>query len=440
MQRTKFHKKWQLFILMATILFTLNYSAPSRAEQSFEEIFGEFTGDFAGPPEKKYQSALPDKLVTPLTSDLLVSQNALERMSLAIASLEKIVRAGGWPVISSKGARISAGTKRGELIKVKQSLVLQGDLNKRDVNFPNEFDYKLEEALTRFQKRHGLKASGIIDRRTRLALSFSAGDRLKQLQLNKYRLSLAVGKLQRNKNVIVNIPDYSLQAVEGENVVLASRVIVGRNDRQTPVISAKIEGVNFNPYWHVPKSIVVKDLIPFQRKKANFLQSQKIKVFKSWGGRELAPSSVNWYSPEVTNYKFRQDPGDHNALGLIRIHMPNKDIVYLHDTPTKKLYARRGRAFSSGCVRVQKIQKLAQWILSGKESWGEVKVKQTLQSGKRIDAMINKPISVQFLYITAWVDSRKELHFRDDIYKRDRLRGYHISRLQKVTDSERLSP
>lgn len=390
--------------------------------QSFEDIFGQFSDDYSRPssfhrPSANTKSIVPN--TTSLNRDVLVSKSTLRQMEKGILELEKIVTKGGWPVIPIKGSRLKQGSNNAQISKIKKQLVIRGDLSKYNLNMPKEFDSQLESAIIKFQKRHGIKPSGFIGRKTRGALGISAKRRLSQMRVNKRRLENALLKLGPGRNIIVNVPDYSLQAVDGNRIELSSKVIVGRRDRQTPVISTSIQGINFNPYWHVPKSIAIRDLIPRQRKNRSFLRKQNFRVYKSWGGKEINPYSINWSSPSARKYLFRQDPGDHNALGRIRVHMPNKDIVYLHDTPTKKLYARQGRAFSSGCVRVQNIKELTRWILMEQDDWGNSRIENTLKSRKRVNAMIKNTIPVQFLYITSWVDSRGNINFREDIYRKD---------------------
>ena len=357
---------------------------------------------------------------SPLAHDIFLRKKSLEQMDKAIKRLSKIVKKGGWPTLKPRGIRLKVGDKNEEVTKVKRQLMTRGDLHKSGLGLRNHFNDSLEDAILNFQKRHGIRQSGYVDRRTRLALAISAKQRLKQLKVNKRRLKKAIAKNKEKKYVVVNVPDYTLQAVNNGKIDLSSRVVVGRFDRQTPDLSVKIEGVNFNPFWHVPQKLVREDLIPQQIKNPKFIEDQKLKVFKEWGGPRINPKSINWRSAAARSYKFRQDPGDQNALGRIRIHMPNRDVVYLHDTPTKKLFALRARAHSAGCVRVEKIKDLAKWILQDHKKWPKSKITETLKGTKHINAMIKNHIPVHFIYVTSWVDSKNQLHFREDIYKRDK--------------------
>ncbi len=427
---------------LATPLCTfLILSAGQSFAESFDSIFGEFADDSQMDSllrkEAKKPGAAP---ISPLESEILLSQASIKRIDGAIAKLEKIVKQGGWPTITSKGTRIKSGERSREVDKIKQQLAKRGDLRSSRMNILNLFDDDLEDALLKFQKRHGIRQSGYVDRRTRLALAVSANQRLGQMRLNRSRLKKALSKMKGSKYIMVNVPDYSLQAVENNRIGLTSRVIVGRHDRQTPDTFAKIEAVNFNPFWHVPDSLVKKDIIPNQLKDPNFMKDNFIKVFKDYSSGPINPSKVNWRAPETRRYKFRQDPGDHNALGLIRIQMPNRHIVYLHDTPTKKLYGLRGRAYSSGCVRVEKIRDLSAWILKEKKGWDRSRIDEVIKSGKRKSPGLKKHIPVQFIYVTSWVDGKNNIHFREDIYDRDKGLKKFASKSEKVKGGDNLSP
>jgi murein L,D-transpeptidase YcbB/YkuD len=137
-----------------------------------------------------------------------------------------------------------------------------------------------------------------------------------------------------------------------------------------------------------------------------------------WKSAPLDPATVDWDSPQVVSYKFRQEPGPFNALGVVRINMPNKFSVYMHDTPLKQLFSQSARAFSSGCVRVEKVQELVAWLL-GAKGWSLEKVQAQIDSGKKIDVQLPAPVPVHFVYLTAFVGANGVAQFRPDIYGRD---------------------
>ncbi len=439
MRKNCLHKYLTLALL--SVSFTVFLNQQVHADATFNSIFGEFPEgrqiDSLVSKEKKEDGSVPK---SSLEDDLLLSESTLARLNKEIGKLEKIVKSGGWPTLEPKGSRIKSGDTNSQVALVKKLLVKQGDLSSLRLNILSRFDDSLEDAIIHFQKRHGIRTSGYVDRRTRLAMAVSAEMRLGQLKLNRIRLEKGIKNVKGKKYIVVNVPDYSLQAINEGRIELTSKVVVGRQDRQTPDINAEIQGVNFNPYWHVPYSLIKADIIPSQIKDPTFMKENHLRIYKNWGGREVDPKTVNWRSPEARKFKFRQDPGDHNALGLIRIQMPNRESVYLHDTPTKKLYGLRARAYSAGCVRVEKVRDLSAWILKDKKKWNRSRIDEVIASKKRVNAMIKENIPVQFVYITSWVDQKGILNFREDLYDRDQGLKKYASRQEKVKGGRTLSP
>jgi murein L,D-transpeptidase YcbB/YkuD len=172
------------------------------------------------------------------------------------------------------------------------------------------------------------------------------------------------------------------------------------------------------PAWHVPETIAKAALIPAIRKNPTYLYQERIRVFSSFGGDEIDPAAVNWFGEEAYRYVFRQDPGPHNALGLLRFDMPNKHIVYMHDTPMKKLFGTYERAYSAGCVRVQSFSLVAGWILSGQDGWTVDTLNAAIAAGAAQTIKLDNPIPVHFIYLTAWVEDGR-VHFRNDLYNWD---------------------
>ncbi len=226
-------------------------------------------------------------------------------------------------------------------------------------------------------------------------------ERLRQLQTNLSRAQKLMSINKAPRYVLVNVPAFIAQAVEHNQVALDSHVVVGKPQRATPAVSAKIVEVNFYPTWSVPDIVARNDLIPTIRKEPNYFYEQRFNVMRDWGASPLDPAEVDWASPQVVSYKFRQDPGPQNALGLVRINMPNKHAVYMHDTPLKALFSQSARAFSSGCVRVEQVFDLVAWLL-GDQGWTLAKVEDQIDSGKKIDVKLKKPVPVHFVYLTAF--------------------------------------
>lgn len=364
------------------------------------------------------RDALRSRLEPELQSNTpYVSHETIAALQAAIARYRAIVQSGGWPQVPRD--RTLRVNDSGDAVRaLRHRLLISGDLTVRSRR-EWRFDSDVEMAVARFQLRHGLSLTGFLDISTRRALNVPAHQRLRQLEINLARITELMKVNKAERYVLVNVPSYTLQAVKGGRLELKSAVIVGKATRETPSITAKIRGLNFFPYWRVPDSIAHKDLIPQIRKDPSYFYKEKFSLLKTWGAKPFDPVTIDWNSPDIKKYKFRQDPGQHNALGVVRINMPNKHIVYLHDTPLKKLFGRNARAFSSGCVRVERVLDLAGWLLEGNKDWDPLRVQVTVANGKSEDVKLKKAVPVHFVYVTAWASGRGIAHFRPDIYRRD---------------------
>jgi L,D-transpeptidase YcbB len=217
---------------------------------------------------------------------------------------------------------------------------------------------------------------------------------------------------------VCNIPAAQVEAIQGGVVASRHIAVVGKPDRPSPDIQSRIIEVNFNPYWTVPVSIVRKDLIPKMQAEPDYLANNHIRIF-DLHGNELNARQINWYSQEAVNFRFKQDPGDFNSLGSIRINFPSTHGVYMHDTPAKNLFGEDFRYDSSGCVRVQNVRELVRWLLDQTPGWSHAEIDQTIKSGARQDARLAHPVPLYWVYVTAWATSDGVVQFRDDIYARD---------------------
>jgi murein L,D-transpeptidase YcbB/YkuD len=222
--------------------------------------------------------------------------------------------------------------------------------------------------------------------------------------------------------VVVNIPSAQAEAVENGQVVQRHATVVGKPERPTPELSSKIQEINFNPYWYVPKSIIYKDLVPkareFAKRNQDMLAAYHMEAFDA-AGNPLNPRQIDWFGNDVYNYQFRQLPWDQNSLGFVKINFPNKDSVYMHDTPLKTLFERSVRFESSGCVRTDNIETLVAWILRDTGGWDMQHILAVKQSGEQIDVKLVKQVPVYFTYISAWATPDGLVQFRPDIYNQD---------------------
>lgn len=341
----------------------------------------------------------------------------VQSIEKAMQEYSGIVARGGWRAVQGPD-RMRLGRRHGAVMALRQRLIATADLD-QPAGGADIFDSYVEAAVRRFQARHGITADGVVRENTYAALNVPAAVRLRQLETNLVRVRAMSGNLG-GRYVVVNIPAAQLEAVEEGVAQLRHIAIVGKPDRASPVLQAKIVEVNFHPFWTVPASIVKKDLIPLMQKDAAYLTKNKIRIYDP-RGRELQPDFVDWQTDEATNYMFRQDPGELNSMGTIRINMPNPHSVYMHDTPSKNLFGEDQRFHSSGCVRVQNVRELVTWLLAGSGDWSRVKIEGVVKSGERTDAKIAKAVPVYWVYITAWANPDGIVQFRDDVYGHDGL-------------------
>jgi murein L,D-transpeptidase YcbB/YkuD len=306
------------------------------------------------------------------------------------------------------------------MVILHRRLEISGDLVGQSI--PDEYDAAVVVAVKKFQARHGLPATGVIDSKATIqALNVPAVVRLAQLQASLKRLQ-SLAPTTAGRYVVVNIPAAQVEAVEGGEVISRHAAVVGKPERATPEISSKIHEINFNPYWYVPRSIIHKDLIPKGRAVASrgqdMLAAYRMQAFDA-AGNPLDPRQIDWNGTAVYNYNFRQLPWGENSLGFVKINFPNKDAVYIHDTPLKSLFGKAIRFESSGCVRVHNVEQLVAWVLRDTPGWSYQRIASMKQSGEQVDVKITKTVPVYLAYISAWSTPDGLVNFRPDIYGHD---------------------
>jgi len=356
----------------------------------------------------------------PTASLPTLSPATVQTTELAIPQYEAIVARGGWPEVRGLD-RLRLGVRHPSVSALRQRLLAAGDLD-ASASVGDVYDSYVEAAVRRFQARHGLTVDGVVREQTFKALNVPAQIRLNQLKTNLVRLRTFSNSLG-NRFVMCNLPAAQIEAIENGVAVSRHTAVVGKPDRPSPDIQSKIVEVNFNPYWTVPVSIVRRDLIPKMQAEPDYLTKNHIRIFDPHK-HELLPQQINWYSEEAVNYQFKQDPGDFNSLGSIRINFPNPHQVYMHDTPLKNLFGEDLRFHSSGCVRVQNVRELVNWLLGETPGWAREEIEQVVKSGEQKSAKIAKPVPLYWVYVTAWATSDGVVQFRDDIYNRDGLGSF----------------
>ena len=352
------------------------------------------------------------------TAEPTLSASTAENIERAMQFYYAVVQRGGWPLVpDDKTLRIGARDQK--IAILRQRLTMSGDLT-QSVGYSDVFDSYVDAAVRRFQSRHGIHPDGIVGKETFAALNVPAEVRLRQLETNLVRVRSMSGYLG-DRYVMVNIPAAEIETVEQAYVHSRHTGVVGKIDRQTPVLASRIHEINFNPYWHVPLSIIRKDLIPKMQRDPNYLRDNRIRIRDLRNNIELDATQVDWTTDEALNYQFRQDPGAENSMGSIKINFHNKHAVYLHDTPSKTLFGSSYRFHSSGCVRVQNVREFVTWVLQGTPGWDRIAIDDTIRSGERTDVSVKSKVPIYMTYITAWATNGGLIHFRDDIYNRDGL-------------------
>lgn len=333
----------------------------------------------------------------------------------AINDYQNIVSNGGWPTVNTQ-QKMEMGVADPAVQQLRQRLIISGDLP-RSAGTNGAFDSYVDGAVKRFQARHGLPADGAVGEYTLKALNVPAVTRLGQLQTNLVRLQAMSGDLG-HRYVMVNIPAAYIEAVENGRVASRHTAIVGKIDRQSPVLNSKIYEVILNPYWTAPRSIIQKDIMPLMRKDPTYLARNSIRLFDG-SGNEVSPETVDWNAEKAPNLMFRQDPGKINAMSSTKINFHNEHQVYMHDTPQQGLFNKLMRFESSGCVRVQNVRDLSVWLLKDTPGWSRGQMEATIKSGVNTPIKLAEEVPVFFTYITAWSAKDRVVQFRDDIYQKD---------------------
>ena len=289
---------------------------------------------------------------------------------------------------------------------------------------PELFDQRLAKAVVEFQKNRGLKTDGIVGNRTRGFLNVSDSEKAQRILVNMERwrwMPDALGNLY----VWANIPEFRVRVMQKGHPIHSERLVAGKVQNQTPIFSDEMERIEFHPYWNVPDSIKVKEILPSLRHSTRILRRQNLRI--KYRGREINPAAVDWNRVDVRRFHFYQPPGGRNALGFVKFMFPNKHAVYMHDTPTKHLFSRSVRAFSHGCMRIRNPRKLAEVLLRLDKGWSPAKVGRVIAAGVHRPVQLNEKIPVHITYFTARVTEDGKLTTFGDYYGHDRLIGMALN-------------
>ncbi len=343
-------------------------------------------------------------VVSPVLADWLEQRQA--ELLFARERLQQMADEGPWPVLEEQSLKLDMSSPNVALLR--EQLVRTGDLHDIALD-PNLFDEPLLEAVKAFQRRHGLNDDGVVGPKTRKALNTSPWGWIRQVDATMDRMAAFEAQPEQ---LVINVPAFELQWWRYDQLVLNSRIIVGRPSRPTPLLQSQITRVEFNPPWNVPYSIFRKDYRQRLRWDPDLLRRKRFDIVSGYGrNARVIPVPAVLPDPWPRGWRLRQRPGRNNALGLIKFVMPNDEAIYLHHTNQPSLFEKDQRAFSSGCIRVEAAFELAGTLLADQPQWQDL-----LNSGRHLGLEVANPLPVTMVYWTAWVDSLGQLQLRDDLY------------------------
>ena len=358
----------------------------------------------------------------------LLSPGNIDPMKAAIKRYADIVASGGWPSVDP--LQMQVGTTNPAVAALRKRLQIEGDLKGEPSGFsgPEYFDQDVSDALKRWQGRYGLGETGdLLDpdklkngTRTVIALNVAAEARLAQLKANLTRLQQKqVGK---GRYVLVNIPGEQIEAIENNKVVLRLNGVVGRPERPSPLLTSNIGDIKFNPIWNMPPTVLKEDLLP----KAKALQAKGVDVLAKFGidaydgnGKKVDSTKIDWNKVNPETYRYSEQPSKDNPLGFAKLDFASPESVYMHDTPSNKLFDKSYRAASSGCIRVEHMDRLVTWLLKETDGWSRSAVAAIKESGESKIVHIKKSVPLHWVYVTAWATEDGAVHFRRDLYGKD---------------------
>lgn len=387
-------------------------SGPALAQTMIEDIIN---SPRRGSWDDQFDAKSSRSVAETATRHPIVSTDTIAFVERAIFDYQNLVARGGWPFVPAT-KKLKMGVSEPEVRILRQRLMASGDLD-QSAGLSNAFDSYVDGAVKKIQARHGLPPDGVMGNYSYQALNVSADVRLGQLETNLVRLRSMSGFLG-DRYVMVNIPAAQIEAVENGSVVLRHTAIVGKIDRQTPILNSKIHEIILNPYWTSPRSIIEKDIVPLMRKDPTYLARNNIRLFDN-KGEEVAPETIDWNAEKAPNLMFRQDPGKGNAMSSTKINFHNPHAVYMHDTPQQGVFNKLMRFESSGCVRVQNVRDLNTWLLRDTPGWNRQAIEATIASRENKVIELTTPVPVYFTYFSAWASEDGVVQFRDDVYERD---------------------
>ncbi len=344
-----------------------------------------------------------------------------QRLKKALAIYREALSQGGWKSITTQMKRGDRGIG---VLALRSRLMATHDL--MPPNAPTDtklFNSAVANAMRGFQRRHGLEADGMVGPITLSTLNVPVETRIKVIELNMERLRWMPRDLD-DTYVLVNLADFTLKTVSKDAPGLKMRVIIGKDFQSTPSFSSKMTSLVLNPYWNIPDSIAREEIVPILMNSPGYLQEQGIEILMGWGDNEriIDPRDIDLVSiaDPREGLRLRQKPGGSNPLGTMKLLMPNRFDIYLHDTPSSHLFKREVRTFSHGCIRLEHPLELAIFAMRKSPRWSRNKLQAAINTGSRYELNLPEALDVIVLYQSAWADDDGRVSFTKDIYGHDR--------------------
>jgi murein L,D-transpeptidase YcbB/YkuD len=374
--------------------------------------------------EPNYQSLLDEAAaqtrLTQTAAGLAPTLPAYRHLRGALARYRAIAADSATPEWT-RVATLRPGDRHTAVPALRRRLALLGDLDRSGAMDDDAFDDALAEAVRRFQSRHGLQADGTLGPATQAELAVPASRRVRQIELSMERLRW-LPELQR-PFLAVNIPMFRLWGVDPDDrATAAMNVIVGRAlNTRTPVLMASLRQVVFRPYWNVPRSILLHELLPLIERDRAYLDRHDMEIVRGGGDDAVpvAPTAATLAQLRSGTLRLRQRPGPKNSLGLVKFDFPNDSGVYLHGTPAQSLFARARRDFSHGCVRVEDPVALAEWTLRGQPGWTRERIVEAMNGARTLAVPLARPRPVVLYYVNALAGRDGSVRFSQDVYGHD---------------------
>jgi murein L,D-transpeptidase YcbB/YkuD len=367
------------------------------------------------------EEALAENRVDEALQRLLPRSPAYRRLRDALQRYRALAADDPWPTLPAGPLlrRPASGPRVGLL---RARLAATGDLAAEGA-VGDRFDDAVHAAVCRFQARHSLAVDGLVGRATLRALNVPPAVRARQIEINLERLRWSPDRTA-GRVILINIADFRLEVIEHDHLVMTMRVVAGKPYWHTPVFTARMTYLVVNPSWNLPPNITAQEVLPKVRRDPGYLARAGLRVMSGWGAaaQVVDPGTVDWAAVDAAtlDYRFQQPPGPANPLGRIKFMLPNPFHVYLHDSPARWQFAEAVRAFSHGCIRVERPLDLALYVLRDSRQWDRDTLLAAIDSGVEQTIYLREPMDVSLLYLTAWADEEGRVQFREDVYGRDR--------------------